>query len=141
MEIKMNHLHISAENGSFTFAVVDQEARNAAQEAIDKVGGNSIFYTSSEVGYTVEEPEDGGISFNTVLLELNLLSNGGVGIKKGDIIVASNGTLCKVTNVSSPNVSAAPIGTISGIVSEDANKEEIVQSVLDALPTWTGGSF
>ncbi len=69
-------------------------------------GGNSIFYMDSEVKYPV------GNGFYTYSISKNALSNSGTGIKVGDIIVASNGTLCKVTSVGT-TVGYDPIGTIS----------------------------
>lgn len=77
-------------------------------------GGNTIYYMDHEVKYPVD-----GINFFNVTK--NSLSNSGVGIKVGDIIVASNGTLCKATSVESGSkglVRYDPIGTISGVIAD-----------------------
>lgn len=77
-------------------------------------GGNTIYYMDHEVKYPVD-----GINFFSV--QKNSLSNSGVGIKVGDIIVASNGTLCKAASVESGSkglVRYDPIGTISGVIAD-----------------------
>jgi hypothetical protein len=96
--------------------------------------GNSIYYMDKEVEFPV------GNGFYTYTIAKTSLSNGGSGIKVGDIIVASNGTLCKVTSVGTM-VGYDPIGTISGSGMNDEEKEEIANSIMNALPTWTGGSY
>lgn len=84
-----------------------------AETELGNGSGNTIYYMNNAVEYPEEEPEDGGISFTTHMIRQTSLSNSGIGIKKGDIIVASNGTLCKVSSVSSMNVYYDPIGTIN----------------------------
>jgi hypothetical protein len=79
-------------------------------------GGNTIYYMNHAVEYPEPEPEDGGINITMHSIRKNLLSNSGVGVKNGDMIVASNGTICKVTSVSSTDAGYSPIGTISGVV-------------------------
>ena len=44
MSLDMKNLKIDADNGSFSFNVVDQEARNLAQQALDAAGSGSITY-------------------------------------------------------------------------------------------------
>ena len=97
-------------------------------------GGNSIYYMNHEVEYPVEN------DFAAYSVAKNSLSNCGSGIKVSDIIIASNGTLCKVTSVGT-NVGYDPIGTISGSGMTDEEKEEIANSIMNALPTWNGGSY
>lgn len=44
MSLDMKNLKIDADNGSFSFNVVDQEARNLAQQALDAAGSGSVTY-------------------------------------------------------------------------------------------------
>ena len=90
------------------------ELEQKIEEAKQNSGGNSVYYMDYEEEYPKKEPEDGETSFTVSTIKKVLLSNSGVGIKIGDIIVASNGTLCKVTSVDSTSVRYDPIGTISG---------------------------
>lgn len=90
--------------------------------------GYSIFYMNSEVDYPVE-------GFAGHMITKPYLSNNGNGVKVGDLLISSNGVLCEVTSVQTNHVNYNPIAKFS----ED--KEDIVTSVLEALPTWTGGSY
>lgn len=84
------------------------------EDVANASGGNTIYYMDKEVTYPVD-----GIKFFSVAK--NSLSNSGVGIKVGDIIVASNGTLCKAASVESGSkglVRYDPIGTISGVIAD-----------------------
>lgn len=75
---------------------------------VSNFGGNLIYYMNIEVEY----PKGDG--FYSYKISKQSLSNSGLGIKVNDIIIASNGTLCKVTGVSSTQVDYDPFGTING---------------------------
>jgi hypothetical protein len=90
--------------------------------------GYSIYYMNAEVEYPVE----GFASHITYPINL---SNNGSGVKIGDILISANGVLCNVTNVSDNSVYYNPVAKIV----EDT--DDIVTEVLNALPTWTGGSY
>lgn len=81
--------------------------------------GYSTYYLDSEVEYPA-----GGFAFYQT--NKANLSNNGNGIKVGDIIIASNGTLCKVTSVSANLVDYDPIGKISGTGTSGGNGGETV---------------
>lgn len=99
-----------ADLSKFQINGVDYDLKDrTARQNSGSNGGNSVYY----MDFAAEYPKpDSEISFSSVTT--SLLSNNGAGIKAGDIIVASNGTLCKVTSVSTNQVSYDPIGTISG---------------------------
>jgi hypothetical protein len=74
----------------------------------ESTGGSSIYYMEYEVEYPT------GNSLQAYNVTKIMLSNEGLGIKVDDIIVASNGTLCKVTKVYDETVDYKPIGNITG---------------------------
>jgi hypothetical protein len=74
-----------------------------------------------------------------IIVAISKLSNEGYGVKVGDLAIASNGALCKVIAVAQ-ETGRVTLFAIAGIAGS-ANKDDIVKSVLDALPTWTGGSY
>lgn len=78
-----------------------------------------VFYMSQSVDYPVS-------GFVTLSVPKNLLSNGGLGIKTDDILISTNGTVCKVTTVYSNAVNCNPIGTIGG------NSEDQIIATLEA---------
>lgn len=64
------------------------------EEFVKQIGigkGYSVYYFSEEIEYT----EEYGYAART-----DLLSNNGEGIKKGDIVISENGTICVVDSVS-----------------------------------------
>ena len=73
----------------------------------DGADGYSIYSANTEVTY----PSSG---IGTTLIAKTQLSNGGAGIKVGDLLIAKNGTLCQVTTVNSANVAIEPISSIAG---------------------------
>lgn len=89
--------------------------------------GYSIFYMNEEVEY----PAD----FQVSSTNKSNLSNNGTGVKIGDLLISINGVLCKVSNVGGNIVNFDPVAKIS------EEKDDIVTAVLNALPTWNGGSY
>lgn len=85
--------------------------------------GNVIYYMGSEVQYPAGE------GFHSYVVAMTSLSNRGSGIRIGDIIVASNGTLCKVTGVSGSSVNYEPIGTIRGTGNAEGGSSDSTQNV------------
>lgn len=85
--------------------------------------GYSTYYMNAEVAYPVE-------GFGSFRVSKASLSNSGSGVKVGDIIIASNGTLCKVTSVSANDVGYEPIGNISETGS-DSGGNEVTDSLND----------
>lgn len=69
--------------------------------------GSSIFYANHDVNYT-----EGSIG-SYVIAKTFIVTNGRT-IQTGDLIVTSNGILCKVTSVSVSQVTCAPLADISG---------------------------
>lgn len=108
------------------YEIVDEYARNTIKRTY------SIFYADTTVPYPMEEGDE-------ITVAISKLSNEGSGVKVGDLAVASNGALCKVIAVAQETgrVTLFAIASIGG----SANTVDIVKSVLDALPTWTGGSY
>lgn len=78
---------------------------SAARASID--AQTRVFHMNGNVDYPVS-----GIVSHSVAK--NFLSNGGIGVKTDDILISTNGTVCKVTAVSGNKVNYNPIGTIVG---------------------------
>ena len=98
-----------ADLSKFKINGVDYDLKDPTARQNSGVGGNTVYYMDLAAEYPKPDSE---IYFNSVTL--SALSNNGAGIKIGDIIVASNGTLCKVTSVSDTTVGYDAIGTITG---------------------------
>jgi hypothetical protein len=105
---------VTKTDSGITITVTDIDGTR--ETMIPTNSGNSIYYMSKEVEWPEPEPDDGGIHITFNSIKINLLSNRGVGVKTGDMIVASNGTICKVTSVSSTDAGYEAIGTINGVV-------------------------
>lgn len=98
------------ENGNVEITIPDSP-QIEAQTRVFHMNGNVDYPASGIVSHSVAK---------------NLLSDGGLGVNTGDILISTNGTVCKVTAVSGNNVNYNPIGTISG------NSEDQIIAVLEA---------
>lgn len=96
--------------------------------------GFSIFYANHDVNYT-----EGSIGSH-VIAKTFIVTNGRT-IQAGDLIVTSNGILCKVTSVSVSHVTCAPLADISGeqgVPGTPGDKGDPGQDGISATHSWNG---
>lgn len=111
VEHKLNNGEFQGDDYTLTPEDKNEIAELAAKllDLPEGSAGNSIYYMDFEADWPVPEAE-----IRYYMVQKVSLSNGGAGIKVGDVIAASNGTLCKVSGISGNTVYYDPIGTIAG---------------------------
>lgn len=122
--------------GSKDYVLTDDDKAKIAELAAKLVkvpdsGKYSTYYMDGEVDYPVE-------GFASHYTTRENLSNGGSGVKVGDLLISSNGVLCTVTAVNSNNVSYKPIAKVSGDSSMEQLKTLIEEDMLPAVHNASG---